>query len=211
MMNAHFYQELGPITQEMEKTQFGINFLMTFIKRVVISNHVTYANEEPIDLDLLSIDNFQDRLSCINELPSMVVFDDDTGLFGKIMGYFINRLENCFGSEVCPQCRHSLDYGLEHSSLFHSLFYGYLNSIYGFILQVECLMVFRYDQAIFDKEKYMTYNDLMSIVNQLSSTVEKDNQERRKLGGDHLYKGLWYIREILNTMIFPEDRKHSNS
>lgn len=92
--------------------------------------------------------------------------------------------------------------------MFYSLFYGSLKSIFGFILQVECLLLFRYDCCIFDKEPYMTYNDLSSLVRQLGTTVEKDNKERQKTSKDHLYKGLWYIREILNNMIFPQDRKH---
>lgn len=92
--------------------------------------------------------------------------------------------------------------------MFYSLFYGTLKSLYGFILQVECLMVFRYDSFIFDKENYMTYNDLQSLMHQLQTTVEKDNKERQKIGHDHLYKGLWLIREILNNMIFPQDKKH---
>lgn len=92
--------------------------------------------------------------------------------------------------------------------MFYGLFYGSLRSIYGFILQVECLLLFRYDCCVFDKEQYMTYNDLQNLMKQLSTTVEKDNQERQKGGRDHLYRGLWLIREILNTMIFPQDKKH---
>lgn len=71
-------------------------------------------------------------------------------------------------------------------------------------------MVFRYDCFIYDKEQYLTYNDLQALLHQLQTTVEKDNRERQKIGREHLYKGLWLIREILNTLIFPEDRKHSN-
>ena len=68
-------------------------------------------------------------------------------------------------------------------------------------------MLFRYDSFIFDKEQFLTYNDLSNLMKQLSTTVEKDNMERQKVGRDHLYKGLWLIREILNTMIFPQDKK----
>jgi hypothetical protein len=71
-------------------------------------------------------------------------------------------------------------------------------------------MVFRYDSFIYEQEQYLTYNDLSTLMHQLQTTVEKDNKDRQKVGHDHLYKGLWYIREILNTLIFPEDRKHSN-
>ena len=88
------------------------------------------------------------------------------------------------------------------------MFYGSLRSIYGFVLQVECLLVHRYDCLVFDKEQYMTYNDLQTLVHQLQTTMEKENKERQKVGKDNFTKGLWYIREILNTMIFPEDRKH---
>jgi hypothetical protein len=130
-------------------------------------------------------------------------------VFAKITGYFVNRLENCFSSELCPQCHKDTYYGLPNSSLFYALFYGSLKSLYGFILQVECLCLFRYDCLIFDKENYITYNDLNNLVRQLQTTAEKDNKERQRAGHDHLYKGLWLIREILNTMIFPQDKlKH---
>ena len=89
------------------------------------------------------------------------------------------------------------------------MFYGTIKGIFKFIMQVECLLLFRYDQVIFDKEQYMTYNDLTSLMKQLSTTVEKDNKERQKGHRESFTKGLWYIREILNTMIFPEDKmKH---
>ena len=32
-------------------------------------------------------------------------------------------------------------------------------------------------------------------------------EEKRKIGKDNFTKGLWYIREILNCMIFPGDRQ----
>jgi hypothetical protein len=68
-------------------------------------------------------------------------------------------------------------------------------------------MVFRYDCCIFDKEQYMTYNDLNTLVHQIGVTVEKENEERKKMNRDNFTKGLWYIREILNTMIFPQDKQ----
>ena len=46
--------------------------------------------------------NFQDRLDVINAVPSVVTLDDRDGVFSKVMGFFINRLENCFGAEICP-------------------------------------------------------------------------------------------------------------
>lgn len=68
-------------------------------------------------------------------------------------------------------------------------------------------MVYRYDCCIFDKEPYMTYNDLNTLVHQIGVTVEKENDERKKMNRDNFTKGLWYIREILNTMIFPQDKQ----
>ena len=94
--------------------------------------------------------------------------------------------------------------------MFYSLFYGSLRSIYAFVLQVECLFVWRYGCGLQDKEQYMTYNDLTTLIHQLQATEEKDAKERQKIGKDNLSKGLWYIREILNTLVFPEDRKHGN-
>ena len=190
----------------MEQTQFGINFVMAFIKRVRLVDSI--SGKVDAEIDMTQISDFKERLDCINSFPSLVMFDEDTGLFADITGYFINRLENCFESERCPQCHRDTNYGLSHSSLFYSLFYGSLRGIYGFIMQVECLLLFRYDCCIFDKEPYMTYNDLSNLIHQLGVTVEKDNKERQRGSRDHLYKGLWLIREILNTMIFPEDKKH---
>ena len=80
--------------------------------------------------------------------------------------------------------------------------------MYGFILQIACLLLFKYDSLIFDQEQYMTYNDLSSLMKQLGTTVEKDNKERQNANKDNFTKGLWYIREILNTMIFPYDKKN---
>ena len=53
----------------------------------------------------------------------------------------------------------------------------------------------------------MTYNDMQSLVKQLQSTEERNARERQKIGRDNFSKGLYWIREILNTMVFPEDRK----
>jgi hypothetical protein len=204
----YFYEELGVVTEEMEQTQFGINLVLAFVKKVVVYRGLDATHTPEASVDLEAIDTMQGRLDCLNALPSMVMFDDEDGVFAKVTGYFINRLENCFNTELCPQCHKDTYYGLSQSSLFYSLFYGSLKSLYGFILQVECLLVFRYDCCIFDKEHYMTYNDLSSLVHQLSTTMEKENKERQKVGKDNFTKGLWYIREILNTMIFPEDKKH---
>ena len=53
----------------------------------------------------------------------------------------------------------------------------------------------------------MTYNDLQNLVKQLQTTEEQSSKERQKIGRDNFTKGLFWIREILNTMVFPEDRK----
>ena len=53
----------------------------------------------------------------------------------------------------------------------------------------------------------MTYNDMQSLVKQLQSTEERSARERQSMNKDNFSKGLYYIREILNNMIFPEDRK----
>lgn len=204
----YFYEELGEVTEEMEQTQFGITFVLSFIKKVRVFNGLSGEDGPEAQIDLTSVDSFKERMECINTIPSMVMFDEKEGVFANITGYFVNRLENCFKPEICPQCHRETDYGIPHSSVFYSLFYGSIKSLYGYILQVECLLLFRYDSVIFEKEQYITYNDLSSLIKQLSTTVEKDNKERQRVGRDHLYKGLWYIREILNHMIFPEDRKH---
>lgn len=207
LLMRHFYSDMGNITEEMERTQFGINFVMSFVKSIRVTNSLN-PNDD-FSISLLEIDDFKDRLECLNSLPSLVVFDESDGLFSKITGYFINRLENCFSSELCPQCHKDTYYGLPQSSMFYGLLYGSLRSIYGFILQVECLLVYRYGCGLFDKEQYMTYNDLNTLIHQIGVTAEKENDDRKKMNKDNFTKGLWYIREILNTMIFPEDRKHS--
>ena len=205
----HFYGSLGEVTEEMERTQFGINFVFSFIKTIRIVNPVAGPRPDDPYIQLDELHDWQARLDAVNALPSMVVFDQEEGLFAKVTGYFVNRLENCFFSEVCPQCHGETNYGISQSSLFHALFYGSLRGMYGFILQVECLCLFRYDCCIFDKETCMTYNDLYNLTRQLGTTVERDNKERANFARDNITKGLWYIREILNTMIFPQDKlKH---
>ena len=67
--------------------------------------------------------------------------------------------------------------------------------------------MYRYDCSIFKDEQFMTYNDLNVLVHQLSITMEKENEERKKMNKDNFTKGLWYIREILNSYIFPQDKK----
>ena len=205
ILNRHFYNELGNVTEEMERTQYGINYVLSFVKSVAFKSR--FSDEIEAEVDLEQLDDFKDRLDCLNALPSMVMFDEESGVFSKVTGYFINRLENCFSSETCPQCHKDTDYGLPQSSLFYSLFYGMLRSLYGFVLQVECLCLYRYGTCIFDKEEYMTYNDLQNLVKQLQTTEEKNAKERQKIGKDNFTKGLYWIREILNTLVFPEDRK----
>lgn len=204
MLMKYFYSELGEITQEVEQTQYGINLVLAFIKKISVFNSMD--GEDMATVDLTELGTFKEKMECINALPSTLVFDQSEGLFQKIMGYFINRLENCFSSELCPQCHKDTYYGLSQSSLFHSLFFGSLKSIYGFILQVECLILFKYDCCIFNDERFMTYNDMTSLMRQLGITAEKDNEQRQKGVRENFTKGLWYIREILNTMIFPQDK-----
>lgn len=212
MLYHHFYGgSMGEITDEMERTQLGINFILAFVKKVAIYGILDEDMENPeAEIEFTDEMQFGDRLDCLNSLPSVVMFDEKDGLFSQIMGYFVNRLENCFGYEICPQCHRETDFGIPHSSIFHGMFYGSLKSLYGFILQVECLMVFKYGCCIFNDENYMTFNDLTSLVKQIGVTAEKDNHERQKMGKDSFGKGLWYIREILNNMIFPEYGKNRN-
>lgn len=205
ILNKHFYNELGNVTEDMERTQYGIQYVLSFVKSVSFKNNISETTEAEVDLEQL--EDFQDRLDCLNALPSMVMFDEKDGVFAKVTGYFVNRLENCFGSETCPQCHKDTSYGLPQSSLFYSLFYGMLRSLYGFVLQVECLFLYRYGTCIFDKEEHMTFNDLQNLVKQLQTTEEKNAKERQKIGKDNFTKGLFWIREILNNMVFPEDRK----
>ena len=204
-MYKHFYNDLGQVTEEMESAQLGIHFILSFVKHIWVRELV--SGELSAEVDLASLDEFSDRLDCLNSLPSMVTFDDKNGVFSKVTGFFVNRLENCFSGEICPQCHKDTEYGLPNSTLFYSLFYGMLKSIYGFILQVEVLCLYRYGVCIFDKERDMTYNDIQTLVHQLKTIEERDAKERQKIGKDNFTKGLWYIREILNTLVFPEDRK----
>lgn len=89
-----FYGIDGEVTEEMEKTQLGIYYVFTFIRSLKVTNPLSPESDAFLNLD--SLDNWQDKIDCINELPSMVVFDKDIGLFDKVLGYFVNRLENCF-------------------------------------------------------------------------------------------------------------------
>ena len=203
---THFYSNMGEVTEEMERTQFGINFVMSFIREIKMDNISTGETETEINLDEM---DWETRMECINLLPSLVVFDQENGLFSKITGIFINRVENCFKSEICPQCHKDTYYGLSKSSHFYSFLYGSLKSIYGFCLRVECLLIYKYGVSIYNEESNMTYNDLQTLVHQIGVTAEKENQERKKIGNEPVMKGLWYIREVLNTLVFPMDSKRN--
>jgi hypothetical protein len=96
----YFYNDIGDVTDEMESTQFGINFVMLFVKSVSVKDSI--SGETIADVDLASIESFKDHIDCLNEIPAKVMFDDETGLFSSITGYFINRMENCFQCETCP-------------------------------------------------------------------------------------------------------------
>ena len=72
---------------------------------------------------------------------------------------------------------------------------------------MEVLCLYRYGVSIFSDESNMTYNDMQNLVKQLQTNEEKSAKERQKIGKDNFTKGLYWIREILNLMVFPEDRK----
>ena len=38
LLFRHFYNDLGEVTEEMEKTQFGIDFIMSFVKEITVSS-----------------------------------------------------------------------------------------------------------------------------------------------------------------------------
>lgn len=44
----HFYNDIGDVTEEMERTQFGIEFVLSFVKGV----SVLYGGETCADIDL---------------------------------------------------------------------------------------------------------------------------------------------------------------
>lgn len=70
-------------------------------------------------------------------------------------------------------------------------------------------MIYKFGVSIFNDESNMTYNDLQSLIHQIGTTSEKENQERKKIGSEPVMKGLWYIREVLNTLVFPMDNKRN--
>jgi hypothetical protein len=41
ILNHHFYSEIGEITEEMERTQLGIDFVLSFVKKVVVKDAMT--------------------------------------------------------------------------------------------------------------------------------------------------------------------------
>jgi hypothetical protein len=73
-MNKHFYNDLGTVTEEMEQTQYGIHYVLSFVKKVAFRS--AYSNEVDAEVDLEELDSFQDRLDCLNALPSVVMFDE---------------------------------------------------------------------------------------------------------------------------------------
>lgn len=69
---THFYSNMGQVTEEMERTQFGINFVMSFIREITMVNLSTGEVETQIDFDEV---DWETRMDCINLLPSLVVFN----------------------------------------------------------------------------------------------------------------------------------------
>lgn len=69
---THFYSNMGSVTEEMERTQFGINFVMSFIREIAMENLSTGEIETKINLEEV---DWESRMDCINLLPSLVVFD----------------------------------------------------------------------------------------------------------------------------------------
>jgi hypothetical protein len=132
IMYRHFYNELGTVTEQMEQTQLGIHYILSFVRSVDVVNEMSGQVEASVKMG--ELDEFRDRLDCLNAIPSMVMFDEDNGLFSKITGYFVNRLENCFSQEHCPQCGADTGYGIPNSNVFYSMFYGMMSSIYGFVV-----------------------------------------------------------------------------
>ena len=80
-----FYSDPSKITENAERQQFGIDFVLSFVKKIEI------VGETALDFGDDGI-SFSDRIECINSLPSVIVFDKEDGLFGKITGMFVNRL-----------------------------------------------------------------------------------------------------------------------
>lgn len=72
----HFYNDLGEVTEEMEQTQFGIDFVIAFVKRIRVLDPVKMQVQADIDLTQLDGD-FSQRLDCVNSLPSLVMFDEE--------------------------------------------------------------------------------------------------------------------------------------
>lgn len=51
LMN-HFYNNLGQVTEEMERTQYGINFVMAFIKKVRVFSQYRDGDAPDAEIDL---------------------------------------------------------------------------------------------------------------------------------------------------------------
>ena len=75
MLMHYFYGSLGEVTQEMEQTQFGINFVMSFIHSVRVVDPMKGETDSDPFVDLWELDDWESRMACLNELPSLVVFD----------------------------------------------------------------------------------------------------------------------------------------
>ena len=68
-----FYGIDGNVTEEMEKTQLGIYFVFSFIRSINVLN--PFSKQDATVLNLDELEDWQDKIDCINALPSIVVFD----------------------------------------------------------------------------------------------------------------------------------------
>ena len=72
---------------------------------------------------------------------------------------------------------------------------------YGFILEVESMMIMRYHIDIFSMESHMSIFDFRTFYNMLEKKVIDENKQMEQAtGGNKLMKSLSAIRDILNFM-----------
>lgn len=78
-----------------------IEYVTMFLKKVTVTEIADPEDSITANLEELT---YPERVQIIDCLPQNVVFDDETGIIGKVIEYFVNPMNDCFKYHDCSFC-----------------------------------------------------------------------------------------------------------
>lgn len=78
-----------------------IEYITMFLKKVTVAELSDPEDSLTANLEELT---YPERVQIIDCLPQNVVFDDETGIIGKVIEYFVNPMNDCFKYHDCSFC-----------------------------------------------------------------------------------------------------------